>query len=274
MTSQELLRRIETYLDAVPKSAAEPETVGKFTLFKPLGPWPFYARPRLGLNEGINRADVDQLRARQRELKLRENIEWVLETTPSLAAAASESGLVVHRYPLLAIEGRDAARVAPPAGVEIRLVAADDPDFTRAHAVASVGFSAPGTQIGPQGAPERDARAEGTMPEVDQFMRERARLGLSISYAAFDASGPIAVGTYQPVRDVTEIVGVATLPSARRRGIAAALTSALLADALSRGVEVVFMGADSDDVARIYERAGFVRIGSAGAAEPLDVPSL
>jgi len=60
---------------------------------------------------------------------------------------------------------------------------------------------------------------------------------------------------------------VATLPSARRRGIAAALTAALTADALNRGVELVFLGADSDDVARIYERAGFRRIGTTGGAE-------
>ena len=78
---------------------------------------------------------------------------------------------------------------------------------------------------------------------------------------------PVAVGTPQPAGGATEIVGVATLPSARRRGIAAALTAALVADALEGGVETVFLGADSVDVARIYERAGFRRIGSTGAAE-------
>jgi predicted GNAT family acetyltransferase len=104
-------------------------------------------------------------------------------------------------------------------------------------------------------------------PQVLDFMRDRARRGWSISYAAFDANGPIAVATHQPVGSVTEIVGVATLPSARRRGIAAALTAALVADARGRGVATVFLGADSDDVARIYERVGFRRIGGTGAAE-------
>ena len=269
-TSSDVLQRIEAYLDAVPRSAAEPEAVGKFTLFRPFGPWPYYARPRLGLDKPINRADVDLLRDRQRALNLPENIEWVVETTPSLSSAARESGLVVHGYPLLALAGREVARSEPPEGVDIRLVDADDEKFAAAHAVASVGFGAAGTQVGPEGAKERDAHAAAMKPASLDFMRNRARRGWSISYAAFDETGPIAVGTYQPVGDVTEIVGVATLPTARRRGMAAALTSALVADAQRRGVATIFMGADNDDVARIYERVGFTRIGSAGAADLVD----
>jgi len=106
-----------------------------------------------------------------------------------------------------------------------------------------------------------------TSTAIAEFQRTRARDGLSISYAAFDEGGPICVGTHQPVGDVTEIVGVATLPAARQRGLAVALTSALVADARTRGVETVFLSAGSEDVARIYERVGFRRTGSAGAAE-------
>lgn len=251
----------------MPLSAATPEAVGKFTLFRPLGPWLFYARPRLGLDQPIDRADVDELRARQRELKLPENIEWVVQTTSSLSSAARASGLQVHDYPMLVLEDREVARVDAPEGAAIRLVAADDDDFARAHAVASVGFAAAGTQTGPEGTKERDERAAVMKPDVEQFMRTRASTGVSVTYAAFDETGPIAVGTYQPVGDVAEIVGVATLPSARRRGIAAALVAALATDALSRGVSTIFLGADSDAVARIYERVGFTRIGSTGAAE-------
>ena len=174
--------------------------------------------------------------------------------------------MTVHEYPLLVLEGTGAS-VDVPHGIQIRLVTADDPAFARAHAVANVGFGAAGTQIGPEGTRERDEHAAAMKPDVLEFMRDRSRRELSISFAAFDESGPIAVGTYQPVAGATEIVGVATLPSARRRGIAAALTAAIVADALSRGVTTVFMGADSDDVARIYERAGFKRIGVTAAAE-------
>ena len=264
----DLLQRIEAYLDAAPRSAAEPEAVGKFTLFRPLGPWKYYARPRLGLDQPIESADVDELRRRQRELELPEKIEWVVQNAPTLSSAARASGLTVTEYPMLALLAAEGADVPAPEGVEIRLVDPDDEWFAAAHAVADVGFGASGTQIGPQGVVDRDARAAATKPETLDFMRERARRAWSVSYAAFDATGPIAVGTHQPVDGATEIVGVATLPSARRRGIAAALTAALLADARGRGVVTVFLGADSDDVARIYERVGFARIGSTGAAEP------
>ena len=261
-----LLDVIEGYLDAVPRSATDPEPVGKFILFRPKGPWPYYGRPRLGLAEHVTKADVDDLRERQREQLLPENIEWVLETTPSLAAAAAESGLSVVEYPLLVYERQRYMQMLTP-GVSIRLIESTDPDFARAHAVASVGFAAEGTQVGPEGAHERDERAAASKPGVMDFMRERARKGLSISFAAFDDNGPISVGTHQPVGQVTEIVGVATLPVARRRGIGAALTAALVADALERGATTVFLSAGSEDVARVYERAGFRRIGTAGSAE-------
>ncbi len=263
-----MLERINKYLDDAPRSAATAEQVGKFSLFRPTGPWKYYARPRLGLNEPITAADVDALRSRQRELQLPENIEWVVEITPSLAVAAAGSGLNVVLYPLLVLEPTAHVSIAAPDGIEIRLLSVDDSDFARAHAVAEVGFRVPGTQIGPEGASERDELQAATSVAMAEFQRTRARDGLSISYAAVDEGGPICVGTHQPVGDVTEIVGVATLPAARRLGLAVALTSALVANARARGVETVFLSAGSEDVARIYERVGFRRIGAAGSADP------
>lgn len=264
-----LLERIEIYLDAVPRSATNPEPVGKFTLFRPTGPWSYYARPRLGLglDAGVTAADVDSLRQRQRELKLPENIEWIVQTTPSLGAAVRESGLSVIEYPLLVYAGDGAERASVPDGVTVRRVAADDPDFVHAHAVANVGFGAAGTEIGAEGAVARDEKAAEMRPAVIDFMRDRARSGVSVTYAAFDETGPIAVATHQPVDDATEIVGVATLPVARRRGLAAAVTTALVDDSMSSGVSTILLSAGSDAVARVYERVGFRRIGFAGSAE-------
>ena len=62
---------------------------------------------------------------------------------------------------------------------------------------------------------------------------------------------------------MTEIVGVGTLPSARRRGLAAAVTALLAADARDRGVTLACLSAADDEVARMYERLGFRRIGTA-----------
>ncbi|MEO6350449.1 MAG: GNAT family N-acetyltransferase [Candidatus Limnocylindrales bacterium] len=99
-------------------------------------------------------------------------------------------------------------------------------------------------------------------------MAGRIRDGWSIAAAAFAEDGPVAFGIHQPVDDVSEIVGVATLPAYRRQGLGAAVTSELVRDALARGVKTTFLSAGSEDVARVYERIGFRRVGSAGGAEP------
>ena len=79
---------------------------------------------------------------------------------------------------------------------------------------------------------------------------------------------PVAGGGHSPRGTVTEITGVATLPAYRRRGIGAAVTDALCRDAAGRGVGMVFLSAGSGDVARVYQRVGFARVGTACIAEP------
>jgi ribosomal protein S18 acetylase RimI-like enzyme len=99
-------------------------------------------------------------------------------------------------------------------------------------------------------------------------LRARLRAGRMVLAAAYDGGGPLAVGGHQPVGAVTEIAGVGTLPAARRRGLAAAVTSALVRDALDRGIEVVFLSAADEDVARVYRRLGFTPVATAMIAEP------
>ena len=85
---------------------------------------------------------------------------------------------------------------------------------------------------------------------------------------AFGPEGPLAAGSCQPLGSVAEITGVGVLPSARRMGLGGAVTAALAGAALRRGVQTVFLAASDDDVARIYTRLGFRRIGTAMIAEP------
>jgi GNAT superfamily N-acetyltransferase len=148
-------------------------------------------------------------------------------------------------------------RAADTAGV--RILDADDPVVGTARAVADVGFRAAGTAVGPEGTRERDAAlSEAT----EDFIRERMRRRLTVTAVA-EADGPVAVGSHQPVGDVTEVVGVATLPAFRRRGLGGAITGALVADALAHGAELVFLSAGSEEIARVYGRLGFRRIGTA-----------
>jgi predicted GNAT family acetyltransferase len=233
------LERIEAYYDAVPRSAARTEAIGPFTLFVGTGAWPYYARPTLGTAHPFTHGDVDAVRARQRELGVPEALEWVHETTPSLLAAVS--GLEVMQAPLMVLAGRLPS--AAPEGVTVRMVEAGDPDVAAAVAAQDRGFGGTG-----EGVEDRAA-----------FVRERLAAGLTRMAVAVLDGAVVGVGQHQPVGEVTEVVGVATVPEARRRGIAGAVTAALVADARA---EVVFLSA-GEDAARVYARLGFERRGTA-----------
>jgi predicted GNAT family acetyltransferase len=62
---------------------------------------------------------------------------------------------------------------------------------------------------------------------------------------------------------VTEVVGVATLPSVRRQGLGAAVTGLLVEDALAHGAEIVFLSAGSEQIGSVYRRIGFRRVATA-----------
>ncbi len=267
MGQDPLLDQLDRYLDAAPRAAARAEQFRSITLFcrRDAG-WAYYARPTRGWPTAVLPADVAAARRRQRELKEPESLEWVAEITPSLRPILEATDLRIAVLPLMVL--RWPREAAPPAGARVRMLTADDPLLAHATAVAQVGFGAPGTSVGAAGTAERDAAAAAMNPARLDFARERMRSGLTATaIAAQDGLGPVCVGSHQPLDGVTEIVGVATLPAARRQGLAAAVTALLVADAVRRGVETVFLSAGSDDVARMYSGIGFERIGTSCIAE-------
>ncbi|MDX3073952.1 GNAT family N-acetyltransferase [Streptomyces sp. NPDC088354] len=267
----ELLARLERYYDAVPRAAARAEDFGPLTLFvrEGLG-WPYYARPTRDADGRVGRADVDRVRERQRRLGVPECFEWVAETTPALREAAEASGLLVHAHPLMVLDPGAAGAVAAPVdGVDVRVLAPGDPAFASALTVPHLAFAHPGTAIGPAGTSELDvARVLHAAPAALAAAEARVRDGLTVHAAAVDGTTALCAGQYNPVGEVCEIVGVGTLPSARRRGLALAVTSALVRHARARGLGTVFLSAGDEDVARIYARVGFRRVGTALIAEP------
>ncbi|WP_346345469.1 GNAT family N-acetyltransferase [Streptomyces sp. SID5643] len=270
-----LLDRLEEYYDAVPRHGARVENHGPLTLFvREGGGWPFYARPARGWSGPLRPTDVRNVRARQRELGVPESFEWVAETTPTLRAAAEESGLVVHEHPLMVLDpGTPAAEVggSSSGSVPVRIVGADDPALPGALAVPHLAFAEPGTHVGLAGTPHL---AEAIDARVADGSVERAivriRSGLTAVAAAVEHGSVLSSGQHQPLAGVSEIVGVGTLPAARRRGLARAVTAALVADARSMGAATVFLSASDDDVARVYARLGFRRVGTALIAEPAE----
>jgi GNAT superfamily N-acetyltransferase len=262
-----MLRRIDAYLDAVPRSVARTEEVGPFTLFVNEGDgWRYYARPRLG-ETTCTAADVARVRDRQRTLRQPEEIEWIADLSPDVGRSAEAAGLAVTRMPLMHLPP-DAFRPAPvPEGASVAFATPDD-DLTSLSAVAIVAFDAPGTAVGDAG-PEAVGRvASGVPTGTTELWRERIANGLSVTAFATIDGTPVAVGTHQPVGEVTEIVGVGSLPACRHRGLGAAITSALVQDANRRGIGTIFLSAGDETIARVYARLGFRTVGQVGAAEP------
>jgi ribosomal protein S18 acetylase RimI-like enzyme len=263
----EFIERIDAFCDAVPRQRARAEEHGPLVLFVSTGPgWPYYARPTRGPRRSITVADVREVRARQRELLIPESFEWISQAAPDMADAASAAGLDVHAHPLMVLD--ELRPVSVPADVTVRIVTPADPDLHRVWAVPSVAFRQAGTEIGEAGAAERDKIAADHDGGMIDMLRDRLRSGQSVLAAAFGPDGPLAAGSCQSAGSVAEITGVGVLPTARRRGLGAAVTAALAADARARGIGTVFLSATDETVARVYARTGFQQIGIAMIAEP------
>jgi ribosomal protein S18 acetylase RimI-like enzyme len=264
----EQLRRVEAYYDAVPRALASAEDVGPFTLFRRSGGWPYYARPRAGLAGPFIQSDVERVLARQRVLGLPEAFEWVEEISPQLSEAISSAGLVVQRHQLMVLA--EPRPVTAPDGFRVQILDADDRHSLAAtRAAVKLGFAQEGTEIGAVGVAERDAEVAAG-DQAAEFVGDCIRQGLTTMAAAVDNSGPVAGGSYSPRDGVAEITGVATLPAFRRRGLALAVTSALVEHAAAHGTELCFLSAENDDVAQIYRRLGFVRVATAATAATAD----
>lgn len=273
--ARDLFQRLERFYDAVPRDGARAEEFGGLVLFvrETSGGYPFYARPRLDAVTAPSLADVSAVRERQRKLGLPEAFEWVHETNPDLLAIVRSAGLAVLEAPLMVLEPAALPDASTLADVPVRLVDPAAPEFAAdlaaRRAVESVGFGSAGTGRSPLGPAHRDAARVTPAPEVIAAERARVEQGSRVvALAEAPGEGALACGTAMRVDDVAEIAGVATLPAARRRGLAAAVTAALSRSLLDAGTELVFLSAGSEEIARVYLRAGFRRAGTACMAEP------
>jgi GNAT superfamily N-acetyltransferase len=262
-----VLRQVDDYLHTVPLSDVDRLEVGGFTLFRSHRPWPYYARPRPDRGRALTAADVELLRERCHELDLPLNVEWVTETAPELAELLDTAGLDVVRHPLLVVTEAEFRPAAD--GVDVRLVPAERDALLRARAVADVAFGHPAG--GTAGPAEREEAMRHARPDMGDALLAKAQdrqVATMAAFAAeFDPEGPVAHGQYRPIGEVAEIVGVGTLPVARRRGFGTAVASALTAHALAAGVRLVTLSAADERVAQMYRTLGYRIIGEVGAAE-------
>ena len=235
---------LEDYFDASPRTAASAETVGPFTLFVGRGSWGYYARPRRGHATAISVEDVRALLQRQRALDVPQEAEWQPQITPSLDDACRGAGMAVYTFTLMVHDG-----TPTPDDPDVSIAGPDD-DLEALLSAQQQGFG--GTSRVDPGA-------------VDQL---RSRIVAGTTRVASGGDGPpVCVGMHQPIGAVSEVVGVATLPSHRRRGWAGRVTQTLVVDAREMGVSTVFLSAADESVASVYRRVGFRQVGLVCAAE-------
>ncbi|MEU6218391.1 GNAT family N-acetyltransferase [Streptomyces sp. NPDC047022] len=256
--------RIERYYATVPLLFAEAEDFGPLRLFVRKAPGtPYYGGPshaRPTAEGTVTAADIARVRARQRELGVPEAFEWLAEAAPGMRARIEGAGLPVLERPLMVVDPDRPLAPAPlPDGVKLRVMTADDPALPAVLALPRLAFAQQDTALGPAGRAELLSLAAGlTEDGTVESIRPTLRTGHKTLIAALSADGtPLAAGHYHPAADATEIGGVGTLPTARRQGLAPAVTAALAEHAREHGVSTVFLAYAQEAVARIYARLGF-----------------
>ncbi|MFI1033455.1 GNAT family N-acetyltransferase [Streptomyces sp. NPDC020951] len=277
--SDPLRDRIQEYYATVPLLFADAEDFGPLRLFvrkEPGAPYyggPGHAQPTAEGAASVGAADIARVRARQRELGVPEAFEWLAESAPELRPLIEAAGLKVLRRPLMDLPPHHPLLPQPvPDGVTLRALTADDPVLPAALALPRLAFAEePRPATGPTDRlpdrlPDRTSdrtklsrlAAELTEDGTVATVRPTLRAGHKTLLAALAPDGtPLATGHYHPATGTTEIGGIGTLPSARRQGLAAAVTAALVTHARAHGVDTIFLAYAEDTVARIYARLGF-----------------
>ena len=98
------------------------------------------------------------------------------------------------------------------------------------------------------------------VPPVDVLRKDLAS-ATSVYLLAWIDAERAGTGVSHALRRAAEIVGVVTRADKRRMGIAATVTSDLVARHFASAGDFVFLDAANEDAARVYERLGFKRFG-------------
>jgi ribosomal protein S18 acetylase RimI-like enzyme len=200
--------------------------------------------------ETLRTGELDALRAAFAAHDRALRFEFLHEYTPKLRGLLEAQGVALEgENPLLVCTPETVREVPIPDGLRIHRLTRASPDAELAAQI----------EVGGRGFGDEDRVAT---PESIGDLRRRLGLGGEY-FSAWLGDQPVGVGAYTvPLDGFTELVGIATLSEYRRRGIAGAVTAAMAQIAFSEGVRTTFLTAADDDASRVYQRAGFYRIGT------------
>ena len=237
---------LQAYLRRSVAPLREVVETGPFTLFfSPSSAEAYYnyAVPSQPLGGGLA-APLAALRADFAARGRQPRFEFIAEYAPELPAALEAHGFAEEsRLQLLVCT--PATLAPPPARAELRVVTLDQ----RAPAEAlrenmnvnERGFDPGAAPVG--------------LAEADDF---RYRLGNGRMFTAYLGGQAAGAAMYTaPLDGLTELVGIATLPEFRRRGVAAAITAHAAHAAFAQGAAAAFLSAADAQAGRVYERVGF-----------------
>jgi len=245
-----LLQRIERINTKVAAQGRDVIAVGSFqALIDPSCDmtWLNYAVPVVGL--GTN-AEITQVLVELREVfhecdrTLR--FEFTESLWPTLPAALEEAGLQLEvRHPMMLCTPNEFQPYQASA-VDVRLLHPEE-DTNTLFTYLSVRN---------QGFDQEFAAEPPTEKEIAELREQIENGSLRCALAHLDGI-PAGVGVTMPMLGICELVGVATLPALRRRGVAATLCSVLTKDHFERGGDLVWLSAGDAIAQATYERIGF-----------------
>jgi GNAT superfamily N-acetyltransferase len=244
-----LLERIQAQMRVVARRQYEAVAVPPFTLFfHDTDPLPYfnYAIPDgPGAASGDLTAPLDRLEVEFHARRRVPRFEFVEACAPRLAAALEMHGFTMENRAQLMICPRGKERAAPPvSGLDVSTLdsATALEEFAVFLDVQRRAFGLP----------------SGRAPSDEEALNLRETLGDGFAFLARVAGEPVATAMIQPPHDgLTELVGVSTLETFRRRGIGGFLSRVALRAAFLRGVALAFLSAADARAGRVYEAAGF-----------------
>ena len=214
-------------------------------------PWSNYAIPDEPI-EGDQQAALGRLVAVFQERGCQPRFEFIEEFAPQLAPALRDYGFTEEMRAILMV-CTPATYQPAPSLVDVT-VAEIDLASTAPLAPIQAAMTTQRRSFGSEEASAVDER------EADQF---RLRFRSTRLFGATVDGRMVSAGSLQPTHDgITEIAGIATIPSFRRQGIATLLTAHAVQAAFDQGLDVVFLTAGSVEAGRVYERVGFRAVGS------------
>lgn len=242
-----MIERIQSQLRASAAAAFDAVDLPPFTCFvnaDDANPGYNYAIPDAPIT-GDPGQPLDDLAAFYRSRDRSPRFEFLEAYAQGLSPALEKRGyrLEMRSY-LMTCTPADLIAPSPIAGVSVRPLteASSLSDFQALMNVQSRSFGA------------ADA-PPATAADAEQFRR---RFAASTFFVAALDGEIVSVGAFTPPSDgVTEVVGIATLPHYRGRGIAGLLTSQVTRHAFGQGVDLAFLTAGDEAAGRVYGRVGF-----------------